>query len=165
MSKTKAQKTNVITKGMEELKNSANLIFADFGGITAQNLRDLRLLLKNAGAKFQVIKKRLLRIILKEKGIDFDPKQFEAQVGTIFIKGDIFEIVGSMYKFAKDKESFKILGGIDLNKAEQIEIDFIKRIGQLPSREILLGQVLRTMAAPLKAFMWILQERSRKLNG
>ena len=76
MPKTKAQKTNVITKGTEELKGAANLIFADFGGTTAQDLRDLRLLLKNVGAKFQVIKKRLLRIILKEKGIDFDPKQF-----------------------------------------------------------------------------------------
>ena len=125
----------------------------------------MRLLLKNVGAKFQVIKKRLLRIILKEKGIDFDPKQFEAQVGTVFMKGDIFETAGSMYRFTKDKENFKILGGIDLNKAEKIEADFIKRIGQLPSREVLLGQVLGTMVAPLRAFMWILQERSRKLNG
>ena len=165
MSKTKTQKTNVITKGTEELKGAANLIFADFGGTTAQDLRDLRLSLKNVGAKFQVIKKRLLRIILKEKGIDFDPKQFEAQVGTVFMKGDIFETAGSMYRFTKDKENFKILGGIDLNKAEKIEADFIKRIGQLPSREVLLGQVLGTMVAPLRAFMWILQERSRKLNG
>lgn len=165
MAKTKAQKSNILTKGREELKDSTNLIFADFGGTTAQDLRDLRLTLKETGAQFQVIKKRLLRILLKEMDIVFNPKEFKAQVGTVFAKGDIFATAGLMYRFIKGKENFKILGGIDLSKAEKMEADFIKRIGQLPSREALLGQVVGTMVAPLRAFMWILQERSRKLNS
>ncbi len=165
MAKTKDQKSNILTKGREELKDSTNLIFADFGGTTAQDLRNLRLTLKDAGAKFQVIKKRFLRILLKERDIEFDPKEFEMQLGTVFAKRDIFEAAGSIYKFAKDKENFKILGGLDLNNAEKMDADFIKRIGQLPSREILLGQVLGTIVAPLRALMWILQERSKKLNG
>lgn len=147
------------------MKDSTNLIFTDFGGATAQDLRALRLALKETGAKFQVIKKRLLRILLKETGLELDPKEFEAQMGTVFVKGDIFETAGSIYKFIKDKENFKILGGFDFNNAIKMEADFIKRIGQLPSREVLLGQVLGTVVAPLRAFMWIIQERSRKLNG
>lgn len=165
MPKTKAQKSNILSKGREELKNSTNLIFADFTGTTAQDLRDLRLILKEIGAKFKVIKKRLLRIMLNEMNLDFDPKKFDAQVGTVFVKNDIFEAARSIYKFAKDRENFKMLGGFDFGNAERLEADFIKKIGQLPSREVLLGQVLGTMTAPLRAFMWMLQERSRKLNN
>lgn len=159
MPKTRAQKSQVISEGGEELKNSTNLIFADFGGTTAEEIRNLRFTLKGVNAKMGVIKKRLLKIILKEKGIDFDPKQFEAQVGAVFVKGEISETVQLIYKFAKDKEKFKILGGIDLIKGENIGADFLRRIGQLPSREILLGQVLGTMIAPLRAFMWILSKK------
>lgn len=165
MPKTKAQKTQVISEGGEELKNSTNLIFADFGGTTAEEIRNLRLILKGVNAKMGVIKKRLLRIILNEKGIDFDPKQFEAQVGTVFVKGEISEAAGPIYKFAKDKERVKVLGGVDLIKGENIGVDFLNRIGQLPSREILLSQVLGTMIAPLRAFMWILSERSKKAGN
>lgn len=160
MAKTKAQKSDILTKGRKELKNSTNLIFADFSGTTSQDLRALRLTLKETGAKFQVIKKRLLRILLKEMSLELDPKEFETQLGTISAKGDIFETAGLVYKFAKGKENFKILGGIDLSKAEKMEADFIKKIGQLPSREVLLGQVLGTIVAPLRAFMWILSQKS-----
>ena len=51
-----------------------------------------------------------------------------------------------------------------LEKGEKLEADYVTRIGQLPTREILLGQVMGGMVAPLRAFMWILKERSRKLD-
>jgi len=164
MPKTKAQKSQVISEGGVELKNSTSLIFADFGGTSAEEIRNLRLVLKEVNAKMGVIKKRLLKIILKEKGIDFNPNQFEAQVGTVFVKGEISETIQPICKFAKNKEKFMILGGIDLIKGENIDSDLLRRIGQLPPREILLGQVFGTMVAPLRAFMWIIQERSRKLS-
>src|SRR3989338_85963 len=159
MPKTRAQKSKIIEKWTGEIKEAKNLIFVDFGGTKTQDLRELRLSLKEAQSKFQVIKKRLLRIVLKEKGVDFDPKSFEAQVGTVFVNDDISDAAGRVYRFSKDKENFKILGGFDLNKGEKLEADFLKRIGQLPGREVLLGQVLGTMVAPLRAFMWILSQK------
>lgn len=165
MPKTKAQKSKIVEKGTEEIKGAKNLIFVDFGGVKTEDLRELRASLKEAGSNLQVIKKRLLKIVLKEKKADFDPKSFEAQVGTIFTNNDISETAGKVYKFSKDKEKFKILGGLDLNNGEKLEVDFIKWIGQLPGKEVLLSQVLGTMVAPLRAFMWILQERSKKLSN
>ncbi|OGY58388.1 MAG: 50S ribosomal protein L10 [Candidatus Colwellbacteria bacterium RIFCSPHIGHO2_12_FULL_43_12] len=165
MAKTKEQKGKVIEKNSADIKNATNLIFADFGGTKTADIRTLRSTLKGLDSRMEVIKKRLLKIILKTKGIDFDPKQFAAQVGTIFVRGEISEVAGPVYKFSKDKEKFKMLGGIDLIKGESIDGEFLKRIGQLPPREVLLAQVLGGMVAPLRAFMWIIQERSKKMNS
>ena len=164
MAKTKAQKNQVIEKGAKSLKESSNLIFTDFSGTTAQDIRSLRISLREAGSRYEVIKKRLLNIILKNKGLDMDTKYFEGQVGTVFVTGEISDVAGRVFRFSKGKEKFKILGGVDLEKGEKLEADFVTRIGQLPTREVLLGTVMGGMVAPLRAFMWILKERSRKLD-
>ena len=164
MAKTKAQKSQVIEKGAKSLGESSSLIFADFGGTTAQDIRSLRISLREAGSRFEVIKKRLLNIILKNKGLDMDTKSFDGQVGTVFVTGEISDVAGRVFRFSKGKEKFKILGGVDLEKGEKLEADYVTRIGQLPTREVLLGQVMGGLVAPLRAFMWILKERSRKLD-
>lgn len=164
MAKTKAQKNQVIEKGSKSLKESSNLIFTDFGGTSAQDIKSLRISLREAGSRFEVIKKRLLNIILKNKGLDMDTKSFEGQVGTVFVTGEISDVAGRVFRFSKGKEKFKILGGVDLEKGEKLEADYVTRLGQLPSREVLLGQVMGGMVAPLRAFMWILKERSKLLG-
>jgi len=164
MAKTKTQKNQVVEKGAKSLKESSNLIFADFGGTSAQDINSLRVSLRETGSRFEVIKKRLLDIILKNKGLDMDTKSFDGQVGTVFVTGEISDVAGRVFRFSKGKEKFKILGGVDLEKGENLEADYVTRIGQLPSRDVLIGQVMGGMVAPLRAFMWILKERSSKLN-
>ena len=159
---TKEKKIELIEQGKGELDSAKILIFADFAGSKVEELRELRKLLKVAGAKFQVLKKRLLKIALQQKGIDFDPLKFEGQVGTIFSAGEISEIVGPAYKFSKDHPNFKLLGGLDVNKKEEVPFETIQMIGSLPSREILLAQLLGAITGPLRALMYILQEKSKR---
>ncbi len=159
---TKAQKISQIKEGKELLKGSDSLIFADFEGTKAEDLRVLRNVLREAGAKYQVIKKRLLGIVLKENGINFDTNQFDSQVGTIFVKGEISGGAQPAYKFSKQNPKFKILGGLTLEQKEFIPKETIIAIGNLPSREVLLGQLLGVLSSPLRAFMYVLSEKSKR---
>ncbi|MBI2592898.1 MAG: 50S ribosomal protein L10 [Candidatus Colwellbacteria bacterium] len=159
---TKAKKTEQVAEGRKLLGESDILIFTDFSKTKNEDLRSLRSTLKGAGAKFQVIKKRLLNVVFKERDIDFDPKQFESQVGTIFVKGDISGVAGPVYQFSKDKEGFKILGGLDVLNKSVIPSDLIISIGKLPSREVLLTQLAGVLISPLRAFMYVLSEKGRK---
>ena len=93
-----------------------------------------------------------------------DTKSFDGQVGTVFVTGEISDVAGRVFRFSNGKEKFKILGGVDLEKGEKLEADYVTRIGQLPSRDVLIGQVMGGMVAPLRAFMWILKERSKLLG-
>lgn len=160
---SKAKKTEQIEEGKKLLAESQILIFTDFSGTKADDLRNLRNTLRSFGAKFQVIKKRLLKIVLKEKDIEFDPKQFESQVGTIFVKGNIEEVAEPIYKFSKEQEKFKILGGLNISDKSFIPAQIIEIIGQLPSKEVLIAHLAGVLSSPLRAFMYVLSEKGRKI--
>lgn len=173
--KTRAQKEVELAKARALFDKSEALIFADFTKITAENLRKLRTELKKNSANFLIIKKRILGILLKEKGIDVDLQQFKTSVGTIFSTVDTEHIAGPAFKFfsgmavpdgeAKDVWIKKILAGYDLNAKASMDAQQIIYIGKLPPREAVLGQLLGMFAAPIRSFLYILDQKAKMGGG
>lgn len=163
---TKEQKKKQVAIGTEFLNKSKALVFADFTNVDTASINKLKAALKNLGANFKVIKKRLLNIVAKNAGLDFDPLQFEAQVGTVFSEGDLSLVAGAVYKFSKDlakeKKDFKILGAYDLVDKSYLDTAQFILIAKLPSREVLLTQVLGGIIGPFRAFMYLLLELNKK---
>jgi large subunit ribosomal protein L10 len=164
--KTKQKKTEELEKGKTLLADSNALLFTNLTGLPAENLRKLRRAMSEKGVSFFVLKKRLLGLALKEKGIDVSPKEkFSASVGTAFSKLPIEEVSAIAHKFLKgmgSKKSEEMLGGYDLETKEYLTGEEVRALGQLPPREILVGQVMGGMIAPLRAFLYILSEKSKK---
>ncbi len=163
MPKTKAQKISIIKNSTERLEKNKSLVIADFTGLSVNVMNSLRKTLKESGMKLEVIKKRLLKKVLESKQIDLDPKKLDGQTGVVFSEGDITETAQLVYKFEKaNKDKFKMLSGIELASGKVWDEKEIGAIGRLPSREILLGQLVGMIAYPLKSFMWVLNEKSKK---
>ncbi|OGG43061.1 50S ribosomal protein L10 [Candidatus Jorgensenbacteria bacterium RIFCSPLOWO2_12_FULL_42_11] len=159
--KSKEQKNKEIKAGEELFGKSQSLIFVDFGKIPTQKILSLKKKLKELGVQFKVIKKRLLKIIFKKSEIDFDPQSVSGgQMGTIFALKDIYSTARLVYKFF---ESIKILGAYDLKEKQFLESDLFKKIALLPSREVLLAQLAGVLTAPLKMFLYILNEKSKQM--
>lgn len=165
---TKQEKQAQVKAGVDEIKKSHGLFFADFTGIPTVEIRKLRIALREAGDKFQVLKKRLLKIALKNAGSDFDPTQFESQVGTFFIRSDIYAAANKIYKFVKDlaktKKDFKVLGGVDLENKKGVSAEEFVKMAKLLTREQLLAQIAVMLTMPVKKVMIALNERSKKLS-
>ena len=163
---TKEQKKKQVELGQDLLKKSKTLVFADFTGVDTDSIRKLKLEVKKAGATFKVIKKRLLNISLKNSGIDFDTLQFTAQVGTFFVPEDLSSVATPIYKFAKElakaKKEFKVLGAYDLAAKTAVSVEEFTTIAKLPSREVMLAMVMGAITGPLRAFMYVLNEISKK---
>ena len=170
--KTKAQKGEEMKRAKELLDKSSSLIFADFTKVSAEDVRKLRNELKKSGARFLVVKKRLLGLLLKEKGMDADLGRFKVSVGTIFSDGGVDRAAGPAYRFfsglevpeggVKDMWTSKLLGGYDLGANAPVDAAQVVRIGQLPPREVLLAQLLGVMAGPVRAFLYILSEKAKQ---
>jgi large subunit ribosomal protein L10 len=170
--KTKVQKSEELTKAKTLLAGSQSLIFADFTKVSAEDIRKLRTELKKNGANFLVIKKRLLAIALKERGIDVDLKQFKVSIGTIFAEGGTDTIAGPAYKFfsglevpegaAKDVWIKKLLAGYEIKTSMMLEGAQVIKIGTLPPREVLLAQLLGVLAGPIRSFMYLLDEKAKR---
>lgn len=168
--KTKEQKQNELEKGKKLFDGSQVVLLTDFSRVRAEDLRRLRSDLKGIGATLLVMKKRLLGVLLKEKGIAFDPKQFQSSVGAIFSTADLERASGSLYKFfsslvppdgaEKDLFTKKILGGYALAEKAFIDAERVLFIGKLPPREVLLAQLLGMLAAPIRSFLYVLKTKS-----
>jgi len=165
--KTKAQKKQQVAEGVEKIGGSKTLVVTDFTGLTANDMNAYRKALRAIGTPLRVMKKRLLRIALKEQGIEFDTDQFPGQMGVAFSPADSLEVSGVVYRFSKPFEkagSFKILGGYNLEDKSFITSDDMKRLGQLPSREVLLGQLVGMIASPIRSFLFVLDQKAKKSN-
>ena len=170
--KTKLQKSEELKEAKKLLDKAQALIFTDFTKIAAEDLRRFRRELRKVDADFLVIKKRLLGILLKEKGIDADLKQFKVSVGTVFFGGDIEKVAGPAYQFFSKLEVPEggdklmwvkhILGGSDLKRGEPVPADQVVYIGKLPPREVVLAQLLGMLVAPLRSFMYLLDQKSKQ---
>src|SRR5690348_1546310 len=114
---TKKQKQEHVAMGAKLVSGSKALIFADFTGAPTKEVNRLKGELKKAGATFKVIKKRLLKIALKEAGIGAESLDAKAPVATVFSPSDLTTVAAPVFKFAKElakqKIEFKILGAYD----------------------------------------------------
>lgn len=166
MAKTKVQKNDIISKTSDELKKSKSLLFADFSGTPVSDLSTLRRSLRDVSAKMTVVKKRLLDVALKQKGVTFNAQEFApAQLATIFVKGDFSEVAGPVYRFSKTSEKFQILGALDLGNGQTMTAVDVKTIGQLPPRPVLLAQLLGVMVSPIRGFMYLIQEKGKRSSS
>lgn len=166
--KTKAQKTKAVEEGLEEFRKSKTIVITDFTGLSANEMNALRRALRAIETPFRVVKKRLLRLIFEKEGASsVNPKEFEGQMGVAFSPKDVVEVSGVVYRFGKDKEkagTFKIVGGLDVAEKRFMSAEEVRAIGQLPSRDVLIGQLVGMIAAPIKSFLFVLKAKSEKTS-
>lgn len=155
---TKPQKQSVIENAVKSLGESQAIVFVDFAGVGVNDLNALRRELRGIGARLEVIKKRLLKIAFERTGEACDPTQFEAQAGAIFSRVSLLEAARAVVK----NKLIKILGGYEMAGHRMVSGAEVIMLGNLPSREALLGQLVGTIAGPIRSFLYALGERSRQ---
>ncbi len=165
---TKEQKKQSIAHGEDSIGKSAHILFADFTGVSTAHLRTMRMVMRELGGTFTVIKKRLLKIALKNKGIDFDPTRFDRQAALIALPGEIYGGAAKIYalvkQLAKAKVNLIILGGVDIANKKEISAEEFIIIAKLPSREVLLTHIACMLTIPIKKIMVALNARLESRN-
>ena len=159
---TREQKRNIVNDLVEKLKRAKAAILIDFVKLPVSKTMELRRNLKQMDSEYKVSKKTLINRALKEANYrGFDPEKFKTQVGLIFSFADPVPAAQSIYKFSKINEALKILGGfLGLDWQDKSRII---SLAQLPPREVLIAQVVCTIAAPLSGLMNVLSGNMRNL--
>lgn len=159
---TREQKSNILGDLTEKFGRAKAAFLVDFNKLPVSKAMELRRNLKTLNAEYKVAKKTLIsRVLRLGKFEDAKVDDFKTQVGVVFGYDDPVPVANSVWKFSKTNEALKILGGfLGLNWQGK---DGIIALAKLPSREILLGQVVRTIAAPLSGLANVLQGNLRGL--
>ena len=158
--RTKTQKEAKIKEVKEALKESRGVILIGFNGVTVDDINDFRNKVVETGARLRVVKRKLLDIAFENEGMSLRTEKFIGQIGIITFTGELSDIAGTAFGFVKDRDA-KVFGGYDLEEMAQIDSKYLERIGQLPSREVLLAQVMGAFVAPLTGVMVALKEYAK----
>lgn len=154
---TREEKSSIIEREVSRINNSKSIVFIDFDKVKTGDINAFRKTVRVSG-ELAVIKKRLLRVAFERAGVQFNPEQFETQVGTIFSPEEIFVAAQSTVKF----KQAKILGGYDLENKRFVSSEEVIMLGKLPSKEVLLSQVVGMIGSPIKSLLYVLSERSKQ---
>ncbi len=161
MAKTRKEKEELVKSLEEKLDKAKSAVFVDYKGLKVAESEELRGKIRANDSEIMVIKNRLAKIALKNKGIEVDEDIFSRPVAITLSYQD--EVAGAkeIDTFAKSHENLEILGGILENGF--ISADKVKQLAALPSREQLHAKVVGTIAAPLSGMVNVLQGNIRGL--
>ena len=133
------QKKEEVSKLAEEMKEAKLILLTDYRGINVADDTELRRNLRNANAKYTIIKNNITRRALAECGIEGLEEKLEGPTGVVIAKEDYLEPSKVIYKYSKDNEFYKIKGGVIDGKVMTTEE--IVTLAKLPSRETLLSML------------------------
>ncbi len=151
---TRKQKEDIVKALREEFEKVSAVFVTTFKGMTAEESNQLRQVLREKKARYQVVKNTLLR--RASAGTPAEPLQefIEGPTGIAIAYEDPVEVAKVLVEFAKEHESLINRGGVLQGKP--MEAAALEQLAKLPSREVLLAQLLGTLQAPLTNFVGLL---------
>lgn len=146
---------------VDELDKSGAIFLANYAGMTVEELTALRRDLKAAQASFHVVKNKIAGKAIAERGEAVVLKLFKNQTGVVFAHGDVAAAAKIVSEAEKKYEKLQITGGFLDNSL--LSPSDVAKLASLPSREVLLGQIIGSMVAPHRGLLGVLNGVSRNL--
>jgi large subunit ribosomal protein L10 len=161
----KEDKAKVVSELTEQLRSADTLFVADYRGLTMPQIDALRGRLLEHGAKFTVVKNTLTRRAAKDAGADALLALLEGPSAIAFIEadGDMVAVAKALADSARDTKVLAIRGGI-LNGRE-ISGEAVEELSKLPPVDVLRGQVLAAVIAPLTSLLALANAPLQNLVG
>lgn len=161
----RADKERVVAELAERLRSSQTLIVADYRGLTMPQIDELRTKLIEAGARFHVVKNTLTRRAAEEAGADALLALLEGPSAIAFIEadGDPVAVAKALSAAAGDTRILAIRGGV--LEGTPISAEQVEDLAKLPPADVLRGQVMGAIVAPLMTVVGLFNAPLRDLVG
>ena len=139
----------------ERLDASIAGVVVDYKGISVEDDTKLRKELREAGVEYTVVKNTLLKLAIANTELNGLDAVLEGTTAIATSADDYVAAARILSKFADSHKNFSIKNGF-IDK-EVIGLDKISGLAKLPSREVLLANVLGAFQAPISAFARAIQ--------
>ncbi|MDQ6976139.1 MAG: 50S ribosomal protein L10 [Mariprofundaceae bacterium] len=137
------------------MTDSSAGVVTHYRGLSVSDMGDLRRQLKQVDVSLQVVKNTLARRAAEGTGFEAAEALFTGPIAIAY-GSDPVGMAKAIADFAKVHENFEIKGGVLDGKA--INVDQIKALASLPTREVLLAKMLGSMQSPITGFVRTLSE-------
>ncbi|MEY4374098.1 MAG: hypothetical protein RL760_264 [Candidatus Eisenbacteria bacterium] len=145
------QKEAILQDTQQRIAEVRGLYLADFSGMTVESLSLLRKKCREQGVQFRVIKNTLLKRAFNERGITELDDHLVGPTGLVFSPDNEMAPAKILSDFAKEHEKPRVKAAVVDGRLYNDKA--IAQLAQLPSREVLLSQLLGTFVAPMTTFL------------
>src|ERR687892_2805967 len=158
-------KEQVVERLTERIQSAETLIVADYRGLTNAQMEGLRDELLKHGARFAVVKNTLTRLAAEAAGNEALLALLEGPTAIAFLEAgsDPVATAKALSQLARDSRVLAIRGGILEGKA--ISSAEVEELAKLPPADVLRGQVLGAIVAPVQAFAGLVAAPLTNLVG
>ena len=161
----KEDKERVVAELTEKLRSAETLFVADYRGLTMPQIDSLRGKLIENGARLSVVKNTLTRRAAEAAGADALLALLEGPSAIAFIEadGDMVAVAKALADSARETKVLEIRGGV--MQGREISASNVEELAKLPPLDVLRGQVLGAIIAPLSAIAALLNAPLQNLYG
>jgi large subunit ribosomal protein L10 len=155
------EKSNIVADLSEKLNRSPFLLVTDYQRMNVDNFGELRNRLAPIGAEVHVVKNSFLRRAITASELPDIAEQLTGQTAVVYGDKDVAPVAKVLKSFAAE---FKLatlkIGVVDRNILTTAEVE---SLAELPSREVLLAQLLGLLMSPATKLVRLLNEPASAL--
>ena len=153
------QKQQIADDLRDRFSKSAIIVVTDYKGLDVAAMNDLRRKLRAEEVEYQVVKNSLLIRAAEDNDVTLIKDHFKGPSAIALSYDDPVAPAKVLAQFAKDNDKLEIKVGV--MNGQVLEADAIKALAKLPSREVLLGQLLSALNAIPTSFVRAIAEVPR----
>lgn len=157
------EKERLVAELHEKFKEVRAVILTDFTGLDVAQLSRLRRQLQERGMEYRVVKNTLLRRASQKTALEALAEHFVGPNAIVLSYEDPVLPAKILVDFAKEEPELQIKAGFVEGRV--LEPKDVKALATLPPREVLVGQMVGLLKAPLAMLVGVLQAPMRELVG
>jgi large subunit ribosomal protein L10 len=169
------KKRQIIEELQETFSRASIGILTDYRGLTTAELNDLRRKFREVKVEYKIVKNTLALIAAKNAGLEHTADAFHGPMAVAFGYGEIPDAAKVLTEHIRGtKSNMSIKGGFLVDR--MLSADDVETLARLPSRAVLISQVMagiqspisglvNVLAAPIRGMMQVLRGRIKQMEG
>ena len=150
----KKQKETLVADMKGRLQNAQATFLVDYQGLDVETLNRLRNELRQTGSEFQVVKNRLVKLACQDTETESLREHFVGPCALTMAHDDIVAPAKVLVDFSTTQKKLELKVGQISGK--MMDANAIKRLAELPGRDVLLAQTLSVMKEVPASFVRVL---------
>ncbi len=155
------EKRDAATSLAALLKSQTAVFSFDYRGLCVADVTDLRRRVREAGGKYRVVKNSTAKWAFEEVGIAGMDDQLAGMTGLAWCEEDPVALAKALHEGTKAFAAFEYKGGVVSD--QKVGRQQFEALAKLPGQDVLRGQLVAVIAAPIRNLMNVLEGVPRKL--
>ncbi|MBN1557652.1 MAG: 50S ribosomal protein L10 [Lentisphaerae bacterium] len=141
----------------ERLEGAAYVVLTDYTGLNMEDMTALRGALRERGSRLNVVRNTFFVQVAGELGWGDPTPLLDGPTAMVWGAGDVTATARALKDFGKRTGRAVMRGGFFGDRL--LTAEDMDALASIPSREVLLGQVVGTLAAPLYRLAGVMQQK------